>query len=191
MLGLIMPCHSDPRDEQDAIAIARKLSVPTKKIALGNVYDQLLKTMTNNRAGTASRLAQGNLKARLRMLTLYFHANELGYMVAGSGNRSELAVGYFTKYGDGGVDILPLGNLVKRQVRGLAAYLGIPQEIIDKPPSAGLWHGQTDEEELGCSYKELDKYLTGGIVADSIRKKIELLAAASNHKRQLPPVPDF
>ena len=190
-LGLLMPCHSNPQDEQHALAVAEKFSIPTKKIALNAAYDTLLETLTSNNTATASQVAQGNLKARLRMLTLYFHANQLKYMVAGSGNRSELAVGYFTKYGDGGVDILPLGKLVKRQVRELAIFLGIPQPIIDKPPSAGLWHGQTDEDELGYSYYELDQYLAGGRVTDSTKQKIELMAASSNHKRQLPPVPDF
>ena len=125
------------------------------------------------------------------MLTLYFHANRLGYMVIGSGNRSELAVGYFTKYGDGGVDILPLGNLVKRQVRELASCLGVPQAIIDKPPSAGLWHGQTDEAEMGCSYEELDNYITSGEASSETRLIIDKMAAASYHKLSLPPIPDF
>ena len=79
------------------------------------------------------------------MITLYYTANQLKYLVIGSGNRSELTVGYFTKHGDTGVDILPLGNLVKKEVRELARFLKIPQEIIDKAPSAGLWAGQTDE----------------------------------------------
>jgi NAD+ synthase len=100
-------------------------------------------------------------------------------------------VGYFTKYGDGGVDIMPLGNLVKGQVRELASFLGIPQQIIDKPPSAGLWEGQTDEDELGFSYEELDRYLLTGEASDTVREKIEPRIAASNHKRSLPQVPGF
>jgi len=112
-------------------------------------------------------------------------------MVAGAGNRSELSVGYFTKYGDGGVDILPLGNLVKGRVRELAIFLGIPQEIIDKPPSAGLWQGQTDEGELGLSYEELDRYLVTGEASNEVKRKIESMIAASDHKRQPPPVASF
>jgi len=109
-------------------------------------------------------------------------------MVAGSSNRSELSIGYFTKYGDGGVDIMPLGNLVKGQVRELASFLGIPQQIIDKPPSAGLWQGQTDEGELGLSYEELDRYLVTGEASNELRKKIESMIVASNHKRLPPPI---
>ena len=122
------------------------------------------------------------------MLTLYYFANKRKYMVVGSSNRSELSVGYFTKYGDGGVDILPLGNLVKGQVRKLAGFLGIPQQIIDKPPSAGLWEGQTDEGELGLSYEELDRYLVTGEASNELREKIESMIVASNHKRLPPPV---
>ena len=125
------------------------------------------------------------------MLTLYYIANQLSYMVAGAGNRSELSVGYFTKYGDGGVDILPLGNLVKEEVRELAGFLGVPQPIIDKPPSAGLWEGQTDEEELGLSYEELDRYLLTGEVSGEVKERIESMITASAHKRLLPPVPDI
>jgi NAD+ synthase len=125
------------------------------------------------------------------MLTLYYFANQLKYMVVGAGNRSELAMGYFTKYGDGGVDILPLGNLVKEQVRELASFLGIPQQIIDKPPSAGLWQGQTDEAELGLSYEELDRYLVSGEVSNELRGKIKSMIAASDHKRLPPPIASF
>jgi NAD+ synthase len=125
------------------------------------------------------------------MLTLYYFANQFRYMVIGSSNRSELTVGYFTKYGDGGVDILPLGNLVKSQIRELASFLGIPQQIIDKPPSAGLWKGQTDESEMGFSYEELDRYIITGEASSEVRGKIESMITASNHKRLLPPLPDF
>jgi NAD+ synthase len=112
-------------------------------------------------------------------------------MVIGSGNKSELVTGYFTKYGDSGVDILPLGNLVKAQVRDLAAYLGIPEEIISKPPSAGLWQGQTDETEMGVTYQEIDEYILNNNAADSVRRKIESMFAASEHKRKSPPIPVF
>ncbi|GAH34368.1 unnamed protein product, partial [marine sediment metagenome] len=101
------------------------------------------------------------------------------------------SIGYFTKYGDGGVDILPLGNLVKGQVRELASFLSIPQQIINKPPSAGLWQGQTDEGELGLSYEELDFYLVTGQASPELREKIESMIAASNHKRLPPSVADF
>lgn len=191
-LGVVMPCQSYPEDEEHVQTVANKFSIPTKKVSLDAVLDTLLKILPDEKVEpTISRLAKGNLKPRLRMLALFYFANRLNYLVVGSSNRSELAVGYFTKYGDGGVDIMPLGNLVKGQVRKLANFLGIPQPIIDKPPSAGLWEGQTDEDELGLSYDELDRYLLTGEASDTVREKIESRIAASNHKRSLPQVPDF
>ncbi len=192
MLGVLIPCHSNQEDGEHAQIVASKFSIPTKIVVLDTVFDTLLKAVASDRVEpTASRLAKANLKVRLRMLTLYYFANQLKYMVAGSSNRSELAIGYFTKYGDGGVDIMPLGNLVKGQVKGLASFLGIPQQIIDKPPSAGLWPGQTDEGELGLSYEGLDRYLVSGEASNELREKIESMIAASNHKRLPPPVASF
>ena len=191
-LGLIMPCHSQPEDEEHARAVAGKFSIPTTVVVLDNVFDTLLQVLPDDQSDPkVARLAEANLKARLRMLTLYYFANRLNYLVAGSGNRSELCVGYFTKHGDSGVDILPLGNLVKSEVRELARFLGIPQAIIDKPPSAGLWAGQTDESEMGFSYDELDRYLTTGEAPAELKKRIDSMIAASEHKCQPPPLPIF
>ena len=191
-LGLIMPCHSNPQDEEHALAVAKKSSIATETVVLDSVFDALLKVLPDDNTNpTGSRLLQANLKARLRMVTLYYFANQRQYMVAGGSNRSELTTGYFTKHGDGGVDILPIGNLVKKQVRELAAFLGIPREIIDKPPSAGLWPGQTDEDDLGFSYDELDRYVLTGEAPDRIREKIEAMVATAGHKRTPPPSPDF
>ncbi len=192
MFGVLMPCHSSREDEEHARAVASKFSIPTKLVALDTVFDTLLRALPGDEVElSVNQLAEANLKARLRMLTLYYFANQLKYMVAGSGNRSELSVGYFTKYGDSGVDILPLGNLVKGQVKELASFLGIPQEIINKPPSAGLWQGQTDEGELGFSYEELDRYLVTGEASNEIKRKIESMIAASDHKRLPPPAASF
>ncbi|MBA7669066.1 NH(3)-dependent NAD(+) synthetase [subsurface metagenome] len=192
MLGVLMPCYSNQEDTEHAHAVATKFSIPTKTVILDTVFDALLKALPGDGVDpTVNQIAKANLKARLRMLTLYYFANSLNYMVAGSGNRSELSVGYFTKYGDGGADILPLGNLVKGQVKELAGFLAIPQEIIDKPPSAGLWEGQTDEGELGLSYEELDRYLLSGEASAELRAKIESMIAASDHKRLPPPVASF
>jgi NAD+ synthase len=191
-LGVMMPCHSHPDDKAHARAVAEKFAIPTVEVVLGDIYSALLKALPAFKADTSIRhLAQANLKPRLRMVTLYYVANQLRYIVAGSSNRSEVAIGYFTKYGDGGVDIMPLGNLVKGQVRELARYLGIPGEIIDKPPSAGLWEGQTDEAEMGVSYEALDGFILSGKAPDEIRKKIESMMASSAHKRSLPPIPEF
>lgn len=191
-LGVLMPCYSSQEDEEHALVVASKFSIPTKTVVLDSVFDTLLKVLPDASVDpVASRLANANVKARLRMLTLYYFANQLKYMVVGSSNRSELVIGYFTKYGDGGVDILPLGNLVKRQVRELANFLGIPQEIINKPPSAGLWEGQTDEGDMGFSYDELDRYLVTGGVSDEVRERIESMIATGDHKRLPPEVANF
>ncbi len=108
---------------------------------------------------TDDRLVMGNLKARIRMSLLYSRSNAQGLVVMGTGNRSELLTGYFTKYGDGGVDYLPIGALYKTQVRELAKHMGVPEAIITQPPTAGLWAGQTDEQELGITYQKLDLIL--------------------------------
>ncbi|MDP2917065.1 MAG: NAD(+) synthase [Dehalococcoidia bacterium] len=184
-LGLVLPCHSAPEDEAHTLLLARKFSIPTHKVELDPLFDSLVKSLPD--AGDC-RLAVANLKARLRMLTMYYFANMLKYLVVGSSDRSEIAVGYFTKYGDGGSDIMPLGNLLKGQVRELAGFLGVPREIISKPPSPGLWTGQTAEGELGLSYAEIDRYLLTGEAPPEVKKRIEALIAGSSHKRCLPPI---
>jgi NAD+ synthase len=110
--------------------------------------------------------------------------------VAGTGNRSEITLGYYTKYGDGGVDLLPIGGLLKSEVRTLARELGVPPRVIEKPPTAGLWMGQTDEAEMGFSYEALEQYLNGGAgaVSPAVASRIEMLRTSSDHKRALPPI---
>ncbi len=191
-LGIFIPCYNSQTEAEHAQAVATQFSIPTRIVRLDSVFDALLKVLPDDKADPAiNRITKGNLKARLRMLTLYYFTNQLNYMVVGSSNRSELSIGYFTKYGDGGVDIVPLGNLVKGQIRELACFLDIPQQIIDKPPSADLWEGQTDEDELGFSYEELDRYLITGEANDELKKKIETMIANNYHKRQPPPVARF
>ena len=191
-LAVVMPCYSTEEDIEHARAVTDQFSIPAKTVVLDAAYDTLLKVLPDDKvAPDVNRLAKANIKARLRMLTLYYFANQLKYMVVGAGNRDELALGYFTKYGDGGVDIQPLGNLLKGQIRELAQFLGIPQPIINKPPSAGLWEGQTDEGELGLSYEELDRYLATGEASAELKKRIESMIVASEHKRQPPPAADF
>jgi len=190
VLGLILPCHSSPLDEDHARLVARLFHIENERIDLAPAYDELLRVLP-----PGGKVAMGNLKARLRMITWYHFAKLRRYLVAGGGNRSEIAVGYFTKYGDGGVDILPLGGLLKTEVRTLARQVGIPPEIIDKPPSAGLWEGQTDEGELGLSYEQLDAALIAldeGKAQDipiSILRKVMEMMARSEHKRA--PIPIF
>lgn len=206
VMGLLLPCHSDPLDERDAIVVARHFSLPIERMDLSSAYDAMVASVqptvrATKPSGKASgwsddlraRLPLANMKPRLRMTALYFMANSQNYLVAGTGNRSEAAIGYFTKWGDGGVDLMPLARLVKSQVRALAQELRVPAEIIDKPPSAGLWLGQTDEEEMGFTYAELEQYLKKGAqgVPPALAMRMERLERASQHKRELPAVPDF
>jgi len=191
-LGVIMPCHSDPQDEADARLTAEAFAIDTVRVDLGRPYDALLAEIAAASADVAEdRMACANIKPRLRMTTLYAFANLLGYRVLGTGNRSELAIGYFTKYGDGGVDFLPIGSLTKTQVRALAEHLGVPRPVIDKPPSAGLWAGQTDEHEMGLTYEELDACLVDP--EGQANERVDALVAGARHKRELPkvaPLPD-
>jgi NAD+ synthase len=191
-LAVLMPCYSDRTDLDDAQLVARKYAIPTVTVPLDEVFDSLIRALPDDGYDPGSRKhAESNLKPRLRMSTLYYFANRLGYLVVGTGNRSESAVGYSTKHGDSGVDLMPLGNLLKSQVRELASSLEIPGRIIEKPPSAGLWKGQTDESELGLSYEELDGYLASGQATEEVRRKIDALTRAAAHKKAPPPFPPF
>ena len=204
--GVLMPCHSDPRDEADARLLADHFQIPTIRVDLAPTYDhftvtlqhavssvpqELLPDAAHTTPDIKARLPLANVKPRLRMTTLYFVANTLNYMVAGTGNRSELSIGYFTKYGDGGVDLLPIGRMLKSEVRAAARALGVPDPIIDKAPSAGLWLGQTDEAEMGFTYAELEDYLTKGpqTVSPALAMRIDRLMRGSEHKRALAPAP--
>jgi NAD+ synthase len=207
VVGVLMPCHSDPGDEADARLVSDRFDIPAIRIDLAPAYDHLLgdfKTAFMNLppdqaplAPDASQPGAGgalaNVKPRLRMATLYFVANSLNYLVTGTGNRSELTIGYFTKYGDGGADVLPLGALLKSEVRALARELEVPEPIIEKAPSAGLVPGRTDEDEMGFTYSDLENYLINGpdAVSPSLAMRIERLVRASDHKRALAPIPDL
>lgn len=204
-LGVLLPCHSDPADERDARAVADHFKLPVTTVTLDETFDALTSAVKSAAAEAGrhlsvseppqddirARMPLANMKPRLRMTSLYYLANRFNYLVAGTGNRCELAIGYFTKYGDGGVDLLPLGNLLKSEVRAMARELGVPAQVIDKAPSAGLWLGQTDEGEMGFSYADLEAYLQKGpdAVAPAVAMRIERLMRASEHKRQLAPMP--
>jgi NAD+ synthase len=165
ILGIIMPTITTPdEDIQDAITVAEALGIEYEIIHVDDLiapFKDLCIHAAQKKQGTTHNreLANANLKARIRMMVLYYHANDLNRLVVGTGNRTELLVGYFTKHGDGGVDILPIGDLYKTDVRLLASHIEVPVGIIEKPPTAGLWAGQTDEEELGIKYELLDKIL--------------------------------
>ncbi len=190
VVAVIMPCHSNPIDAEHAHLVAETFDVETITVDLTPVYDNLVSALP----AVDSRMALANLKPRLRMTALYYVANARNYLVAGTGNKSELMVGYFTKYGDGGVDIEPLGGLYKREVYSLARQLGVPQPVLDRPPTAGLWVGQTDEAEMGLTYDTLERALIsltiGGDhgVAPADLDKVRRMMDDSAHKRALPPV---
>ncbi len=198
VFGLLLPCHSNPADKEDALLVAKHLEIRYKEVELSNTYDLFLKTLEESTEGTSKQLAKANIKPRMRMITTYYFANQLNYLVAGTGNKSEDDIGYFTKYGDGGVDFLPIQHLYKHEVRQLARYLKLPDKIINRVPTAGLWEGQTDEDELSkllgfkIAYDELDEML------DKIEKnnydkkdekyiKLAELKRRSLHKLKLPP----
>ncbi len=191
-LALVMPCHNRKEDIKDAISFAKRFNINYRIVELDESYGGLQKEFSKVKIEGAvdsncKRTTLANIKPRLRMTTLYYFANLLDYLVVGTGNKSERMVGYFTKYGDGGVDIAPLGNLLKTEVRELAKHLSVSQKIIDKPPSAGLWEGQTDEAEMGITYDELDNCLSGRISME----KVDMMIKRSEHKRILPDIPNF
>lgn len=190
-LGVVIPCYNDPRDIEDAESVCAALGLPYTTVVLDPVLDALTSALRDAGQPADHPMALANLRPRLRMATLYYFANRLNRLVVGTGNRSEAYVGYFTKHGDGGVDLQPIGGLVKSEVRELATYLGVPQAIVDRTPSAGLWPGQTDEGEMGLTYSALDAYLLTGDAPPAIRTRIERMHAASEHKRRPPPIPEI
>ncbi|MQL55686.1 NAD+ synthase [Acidianus ambivalens] len=195
---LLMPSSSTPqKDMEDAKKIINMIGA-NNKYKIINI-DPILESFKNE-IKTNDKLVLGNIKARIRMILLYAYAQIMNYLVIGTGDKSELLLGYFTKYGDGGVDILPIGDLYKTQVRELGRYLGLPEDIVTKPSSPALWEGQTAEGELGVSYDIIDAvlYLRVEKMMDieSIAKelqidteivhKIDRMIKTSQHKR-LPP----
>lgn len=203
VLGILLPekVISSKRDIDDALEIAKLLGIEHKIIEISNILNSFSSTIPD--LDMDNLLAYGNLKARIRMCILYYHANLQHRMVIGTGNRTELLLGYFTKYGDGGVDIEPIGGLFKTQVRGLAQHMNIPAQIIDKTPTAGLWPGQSDEGELGVTYVEADRILSmlidGKKEISAVKKifpsahvdRLIALLHTNEHKRMLPPSCDI
>ena len=186
MLGVILPCESNPQDKEDAVRVAEEFGIDYKVLDLEATFYTLLEEIEAE--GSEDKLARANIKPRLRMTTLYYYANLRNSLVIGTDNRSELKVGYFTKYGDGGIDLAPLGGLVKTEVREIARILEIPDEIITKPPSAGLWSGQTDEQELGISYEQMDRYILTGEASEEVKKTVDQLEEKNQHKLEMPDI---
>jgi NAD+ synthase len=200
--GLVMP-GTVSRDENmsDAERVAQELGIAHDVVEIDPLVDSFLDVYPD---AAGDREAVGNVRARSRAILNYLVANHEDRLVLGTGNRSEAAVGYFTKYGDGAVDCHPIGNLYKQQVRQLARHVGVPEEIVEKPPTAGLWAGQTDEGELGLDYETLDSILAlhvdGPLSAATTARElggeeetVERVAEMherSAHKRHVPPSPE-
>ena len=200
VFGIIMPSTTTPTDDKlHGIEIAQKLGIDYKEIAIDSILNEYL-SMTQLEE---DELSIGNLKARIRMSIIYYYANAKNYLVSGTGNKSEILIGYFTKYGDGACDIEPIGDLYKNDVYELAKFINVPQEIIEKPPRAGLWNNQTDEEEIGMSYDLIDQilylYTEKDMKNSEIAEKLEISAddvdmiitkvIRSKHKSKVPESP--
>lgn len=186
VVGIWMPAYSQAVHAEDARALAEAIGLNLWTVDLGAAFDRLMEVI--QQVQPLSDLAKGNTKARLRMTTLYAVANERRYLVADTCNRSELYVGYMTKGGDAVADFNPLASLTKHEVRRMGVALGVPDSILNKPPSADLWAGQTDEQEMGFTYEDLDRYLITGEGDPNVTERIETLHQRSAHKRKPMPM---
>ncbi|MCA9832786.1 MAG: NAD+ synthase [Thermomicrobiales bacterium] len=209
VLGIIMPSASNPDDAVQARKVADAFEVKLATIDLTGVAETILAQVPSEEAlygeilgeeipaGGEARmqLAKANIRPRSRMIVNYYMANLSRGMVVGTGNKTEYMIGYFTKYGDGGVDLAPLLDLYKFEVRAVAKAIGVPESVITRPPSAGLWEGQTDEKEIGITYADLDTALmaieTGDTSAidPAVLDRINRMHKGSAHKRTS--VPSF
>lgn len=181
-----LPIHSHADDEKDAKRLADQIDINLKVVNLSNVFDEYIDALDGH---DFSRLTRSNLKVRMRMVSLFAFAQEHKGLVLGTDNADESYVGYFTKYGDGAVDLLPIVHLTKAEVREAAKLYGVSDDLANRIPTAGLFEGQTDEKEMGVKYDDLDAYLLGKEVPEDIKKRIEHLHKASEHKRV--PIPSM
>lgn len=188
-VGIILPCGSDrnyKEDLNDAKAVAEQFGIATRIIDLSGVKTALLGELSPQ--VDLTKAGESNIAPRLRMTTLYAVGASESRLVAGTGNRSEGHMGYFTKWGDGGHDFNPISDLTATEVFAFLEYLKAPDWIQTKPPSAGLFDGQTDEEEMGVTYAAIDKFLETG---EGEAKDLEIIQRyhnVSHHKRKMPPV---
>ncbi len=177
---------SHPSDILDAKKVAKQLDVHLEIISLSKTYHSYLDELKGN---DFMRLSKSNLKVRMRMCALFAYAQEHSALVLGTDNYDERYVGYFTKYGDGAADLLPIVHLTKQEVREAAKMYGLSEDLYNRTPSAGLFEGQTDEKEMGVTYEELDNYLSGKEVSVEAKNRIEHLHKISEHKRSEIPNP--
>ena len=196
-MGVIMSIKSNPQDRVDALKVINGCNINYLDLDLTEEQTSIYKKVSNGLKeknlynSSNDKMSDANLRARIRMGTVYTVANNMGYLVVGTDNAAEIHTGYFTKYGDGGVDLIPLANLTKREVYEWAKVLGVHKDIINKAPSAGLWEGQTDENEMGTTYDMIDAIVEGRI--NDVPKKdqdiIARLHRISEHKRHTAAAP--
>jgi NAD+ synthase len=201
--GLIMPSEVNREDDRsDAERVAQELGIAYDVVEIRSIVDRLASAFPE---GRDDKLATGNVRVRIRGVLNYYVANHENRIVLGTGNRTEALTGYFTKYGDQAVDCNPIGNLYKQQVRQLAAHVGVPEDLVMRTPTAGMWVGQTDEEELGLSYDVIDAILAlhvdgplstaatvralDGVDEEQVADVVDLYERSA-HKRSMPPAPD-
>lgn len=195
-LGVLLPIGEPVESQTDALKVVKDANLDYIGINLTDSYHTTINSIKEQIQEKGdwndehSLLGGANLKARLRMSTLYAVGNNYGYLVVGTDNAAEDYTGYFTKYGDGGVDLVPLLNLRKEEVREMAKELGVPDSVIHKNPSAELWEGQSDEDELGLSYDTIDRYLRGEKIDEEDEKRLQKLHTSTQHKREVPAGPD-
>lgn len=193
-LGVIMPIHTSEKNTQDALDVTTACDIKSMTVDLTDTHKMMYQTISdqlienNGFTHSQDQLADANLRARLRMSTLYTISSHRNYLVVGTDNAAEWYTGYFTKYGDGGVDILPLVDFTKTEVREMAKALKVPDSIIEKVPSADLWENQTDEMEMGITYTVIDAYLKGETISEADKVLIESMHRKSMHKRESLPM---
>ena len=186
---LILPINSIKEDEEDALTLVKDLDLKYDIIDASEAFNNYVKEF-DKKGFELDRSTLGNLKARMRMSILYAIAQKERGLVIGTDNADERCVGYFTKYGDGACDILPIAHLVKAEVVEASKILGIRTSLAERVPTAGLYEGQTDEKEMGVSYKDLDAYVLGKEVNETAKKRIQYLEKISEHKRNPIPMPE-
>jgi NAD+ synthase len=200
--GITMPSAvNNPDVMSDAEGVADDLGIEYDVVEIQPIAEAFFEAMP---AAAEDRMATGNVYVRTRAVLNYFVANAENRVVLGTGNRAEAMTGYFTKYGDQAVDCNPVGNLYKQQVRQLAAHVGVPRDLVMQEPTAGMWEGQTDAEEMGLDYDVVDAILAvhvdGGLSRAATVRELDVPAEAvdrvvelhdrSAHKRSMPPAPE-
>lgn len=202
VLGILMPTSFTPKEDvEDARNLAKWLEIGTECVNIQGVCNVLFQELGLNADDLKQKMLRANIYARTRMMILYYYANLNNYLVVGTGDRSEALIGFFTKYGDGGVDLLPIAHLYKTQVRALSRYLGVPEKIYQKPSSPQLYPGHKATDEIPIDYDKLDLVLAGLFdlklkqkeISSSVGVPIDIIEEvlrrfnSSKHKRSFPP----